>query len=88
LGLTHRWQAAPPVFEGSASRLIASSARRRSSAEIEPDQGAGAADQSRGGGVCRIDALRPATALRLERKFACRIKLICPVQIAREKYFA
>jgi hypothetical protein len=37
---------------------------------------------------CRIDALRPATALRRERKFACRIKLICPVQIPREKYSA
>jgi hypothetical protein len=37
---------------------------------------------------CRIDALRPATALLLERKFACRIKLICPVQTSREKYSA
>jgi hypothetical protein len=32
--------------------------------------------------------LRPAKPLRLERKFACRIKLICPVQTSREKYSA
>jgi len=33
-------------------------------------------------------SLKLAKPSRLERKFACRIKLICPVQIPREKYSA